>query len=1088
VPEEAQGEFILGIDLGTNSIGWAVIGLVDGEPTKLIRAGVRVFEAGMDGDLESGREESRNRARRDARLRRRQLWRHRRRLIKVAHILQRAGLLPEGNAGDPEAHQNFFNCLDSEILASDWFASKEKSGAYPEPRHVMPYILRASALDGGIEPHLLGRAIYHLGQRRGFQSNRLKPAKKDDDEGVVKEGIGELRRKIQEAGARTLGEYFSGLSPSEERIRSRWTARDMYEKEFDAIWSAQAGHRPGLLTEGRRKELRKAIFFQRPLWFDPNSIGTCELEPACRRALAYLLVSQRFRLLQTVNNLRILPPGEPERSLTPKDREKLTEALELRGDLTFIQIRKLLGLTKEYTFTLERGGEKRLRGNRTNADFCEVFGERWLGMSAEERDGAVEYVHAFQKPEKLPEAAKKKWGLDDKAAEKLPAISLEADYMSLSRRAMEKLLPLLEAGVTYGEARRQLYPELFQASEPKPLLPPVELALAEIRNPAVTRSLTELRKVVNSIVRIYGMPAQIRIELARDLKRSKKDRQSLTQRNRDNEEAGERMKKKILQEASLATRSRTDIRKALLHEECGGICPYTGKPIDFRHLFGPESQFDIEHIIPYERCFDNSFSNLTLCHNEENRHVKGKRTPWEAYHADEARFEEILDRVKRFHSPSARSKLWRFQMTETEATEFVSKFVSRQLNDTRYASRLAARYVAMLYGGLSDDEHSRRVQVTSGEVTAQLRRSWLLNQILNDGPTAGGGEVPKRRDDHRHHAVDAVAIALTDDSTIQQLSRAAERARHQGQRKLGNLEGPWPNFVDSVRQAIRDEVTQDGVFKRAVVSHRVSKKVSGALHEETTYSRPFPVAAMSSSPKSDRRSETVAREVRVRKPLASLSRTEVGDIADPKVKELVVKKLQELGGDPKKFPPPGSRENLDRFPCFVAQDGRRIPIKRVRVNKAVPTFPLGEGKTIRHVTPESNHHVEIYSVRDKKGRERWDGEVVSMHESYERVKNRKSLVEKNHGPLAEFKFSLAPGEAVECASGKGGRGLFVMRKVSQLSKGGITIGLAPVNDARQAREMQTSRAWLWSTPDRLRERSARKVGISPLGEVSESHE
>ena len=123
--EHNIGEFVLGIDLGTNSLGWSIIGLVDGEPARLIRAGVRVFEAGMDDSKGLGREESRNKARRDARLHRRQLWRHKRRLLKVARILQRFGFLPAGDLSQPDARQDFFNRLDSEILRSSWFAEKE---------------------------------------------------------------------------------------------------------------------------------------------------------------------------------------------------------------------------------------------------------------------------------------------------------------------------------------------------------------------------------------------------------------------------------------------------------------------------------------------------------------------------------------------------------------------------------------------------------------------------------------------------------------------------------------------------------------------------------------------------------------------------------------------------------------------------------------------------------------------------------------------------------------------------------------------------------------------------------------------------
>ncbi len=1075
--DSVAGDFVLGIDLGTNSVGWAMIGLVDGEPAKLIRAGVRVFEAGMDGDLESGQEESRNLKRREARLHRRQLRRRRRRLVKLAHALQRMGLLPPGDVSDPEARQEFFNRLDAEVLRSPWFAAKKESGPYPDPLHVMPYVLRATALDEALPPHYLGRAIYHLAQRRGFLSNRKAPPKKDEKPGEVEKGITELRESMAKAGARTLGEYFGQVNPFEKRIRQRWTHRTMYEDEFNRIWEAQAPHHPQILTPERRKELYSVLFYQRPLWFPRGLVGTCELEPGEPRAPRSSFVAQRFRLLQAVNNLRLELPDGSQRGLTPEEGTTLAQDLELKGDRTFAQARKLLKL-KDARFSIERGGEKRLLGNHTTEKFYSVFGERWLEMSAEEHEQAYHDVLSIQKDDALRRRGVNHWKLDEESAKKFAKIHLEPDYFNLSRKAVDRLLPHLETGVTYAEARHQLYPEQFRTHAPLDSLPCLDAdetrrAVGEIRNPAVTRSLTELRKVVNSIVRTYGKPAHVRIELARDLKRSKKDRQSLTQRNRDNEDARARMKKKILEEADLNTDSRTDIRKALLHEECGGICPYTGKPIDFRHLFGPESQFDIEHIIPYERCFDNSFSNLTLCDNHENRHVKGKRTPWEAYHADEARYEEILDRVKRFRSPSAHSKLWRFQMTETEATEFVSKFIDRQLNDTRYVSKLAAKYVAMLYGGLSDKQHSRRVHVTSGEVTAQLRRSWLLNRILNDGPTAAGGDVPKTRDDHRHHAVDAVAIALTDDSTIQQLSRAAERARDLGQRKLASLEGPWPNFVDFVR----------GEIERIVVSHRVSKKVSGALHEETIYSRPFPVAPVYDRRQGNRRSQsgatapTAATEVRVRKPLNRLTKPELDEIADEGVKKLVLEKLKELGGDPKKFPAPDERQNLDRFPCHVTVDGRRIPIKRVRLNNAEKPMVLGQGRTQRHVISGNNHHVEIYAELGQDGSEKeWGGEVVPMQEAYQRLKAKKPVVQRDHGPLVEFKFSLAKGDTLELQEGYGQKALFVVRKI------GPQVSLIPINDARRIEKYFSPRI------NGLFKRHARKVTVSPLGEVSESHE
>jgi CRISPR-associated endonuclease Csn1 len=219
---------------------------------------------------------------------------------------------------------------------------------------------------------------------------------------------------------------------------------------------------------------------------------------------------------------------------------------------------------------------------------------------------------------------------------------------------------------------------------------------------------------------------------------------------------------------------------------------------------------------------------------------------------------------------------------------------------------------------------------------------------------------------------------------IKRLSDAAHMAPSSGWKRFAALEGPWPNFADCVRSEIN----------HIIVSHRVAKKVWGALHEETIYSAP-----------------AADGDVRVRKPLASLTLTELESIADESVKSLVISRLN--GGDPKKVF--ASEEN---FPYFETSDGRRIPIKRVRVRKAVPTFTLGEGRTARHVAPESNHHVEIFSEVDENGKpSKWEGEVVPMHQAFQRLRTSKPLVQRDHGPLAEFEFSLGPGEVLE-AEGK----------------------------------------------------------------------
>ena len=1057
--QESAADYILGIDLGTNSVGWAMVGLIDGEPHHLLRAGVRVFDAGMEGDLASGREESRNLKRRQMRLQRRQTWRRARRLKKIFNLLQRYELLPPGRVASPQERQDFVNRLDEQIRESAWFKEKAASSAYAEPQHVLPYILRAAALAESLEPYFLGRALYHLAQRRGFLSNRKQTAKKKDDEGAVKEGIAEIRKGMNESSARTLGEYFSRLAPSEQRIRARWTARDMFEKEFDAIWATQSNHHANLLTEKRRKELRHALFYQRPLWFDRNTIGACDLEKSKRRAPAYLLASQRFRLLQTVNNLAVLPPGEPETPLTAADRQKLIDELETKGDLKYDRVRKLLGLTKEYQFNLERGGEKTIRGNRTNADFLSVFRERWLAMTPHDRNRAVEYVHAFHNPAKLANAARSHFGLDGDSSENLAQISLEPDYMSHSREVIEKILPLLERGITYGEARKIAYPDAFQSGQALESLPPVEHALTQVRNPAVMRSLTELRKVVNAIVRQYGKPRQIRLELARDLKKSKKQREAISENNRRNEKSRSKAAEEIIKaQVGIRDPRPDDIRRWLLAVECGWKCPYTEKTITPRTLFGNEAQFDIEHIVPFSRSMDNSFPNLTLCHLAENRNTKGNKTPHQAYSADADRYAKMIDRVKQFAGEKAivAAKVRRFLMNDDDLESFLEDFRNRQLNDTAYATTLAAHYLGLLYGGLRDAGGTQRIQATSGQSTHYFRNLWRLNAVLGDGETENGGYVAKSRKDHRHHAVDAVVIGLTDAAMIKRLADAAQRAPSEHRRRFASLEAPWHNFVDSVRAEI----------DKIVVSHRVSKKVSGALHEETIYSA---------------KSQNGA--VVIRKSLSAVSKNEIADIVDPAVRAIVTAKLN--GGDPKKIF--STSENL---PSFKTSSGNTIPIKRARIRKAVPTFEIGSGRSNRRVANESNHHIEIFAAVDRKGQEsEWDGDVVPLSEAYRRSHStlRTPLVQTDHGPLAHFKFSLAAGEVIECDA-QGKRQLFVLRKMSRLSSGSITLGFAPLRDARQAREMQTTRAWLWCSPDKLCERNARKVAVSPLGDVSEAND
>ncbi len=179
VDRNGTREAILGLDLGTNSLGWALLDAPGGSPRGIIAAGVRIFDAGTEGDIASGRDESRNVKRRQARSARRILWRRARRLRTLFHTLQSAGLLPATRGSDAVGRHELLNDLDRTLLGRVRTGTDGLPANARQVAHMVPYLLRAKALDHRLEPDELGRALYHLGQRRGFQSNRRAGADAD---------------------------------------------------------------------------------------------------------------------------------------------------------------------------------------------------------------------------------------------------------------------------------------------------------------------------------------------------------------------------------------------------------------------------------------------------------------------------------------------------------------------------------------------------------------------------------------------------------------------------------------------------------------------------------------------------------------------------------------------------------------------------------------------------------------------------------------------------------------------------------------------------------------------------------------------
>ena len=311
----------------------------------------------------------------------------------------------------------------------------------------------------------------------------------------------------------------------------------------------------------------------------------------------------------------------------------------------------------------------------------------------------------------------------------------------------------------------------------------------------VNKGLHELKRVVNAIIKQHSKPDVIRIEMARDLemntKRYKENQKQQKKNQKANEEAQE-----VFVELNLGRRyaSRDEKIKYRLWKDQKECCAYSVKPIALSQVFSADTEID--HILPYKKSLDDSYMNKVICFAAENRN-KSDRTPVDAWGDNNDKWNQIKQAISRWDK-SLESKKARFYQTEEDLQN--RDFISNQLNDTRYISKVAQEYVRQL---------GCDVSVTKGFVVSEIRHQWGFDTLI--------GETDKKeRTDHRHHAIDAVVIAATSRSLYQK----AVQWIQQDKLRIN------PPYV-----YIRDELAEK--LKHTIVSHAPQRKISGSLHEET---------------------------------------------------------------------------------------------------------------------------------------------------------------------------------------------------------------------------------------------------------------
>jgi CRISPR-associated protein, csn1 family len=739
---------------------------------------------------------------------------------------------------------------------------------------------------------------------------------------------------------------------------------------------------------------------------------------------------QLCRIYEAVNNIRLTRPDGSPRDIAPEERAKIVAHLQSSASLSFAALKKLL---KEKALIADQLTSKSgLKGNSTRVALASALQpypqyHHLLDMELEtrmmtvqltdeetgevtEREVAVvtdSYVrqplyrlwHILYSIEErdamrralITQLGMKEEDLDGGLLDQLYRLDfVKPGYGNKSAKFICKLLPQLQQGLGYSEAcaavgyRHSNSPTSEEIAE-RTLLEKIPLLQRnELRQPLVEKILNQMINLVNALKAEYGVD-EVRVELARELKMSREERERMTIQNDKRKEANDKVAERIRQCGLYPTKPR--IQKYMLWEEAGKVCMYCGRSIEEEQCLNGDDM-EVEHIIPKSVLYDDSYGNKTCACHECNQ-TKGNRTALEYIRAEgrEAKYmERINDLLK--EKKISYSKHQRLRWLKEDIP---SDFLERQLRLTQYISRQA---MAILQQGI------RRVSASEGGVTARLRSLWGYGKILHTlnldrydsmGETehvSREGETTEKlhitnwskRMDHRHHAIDALVVACTRQSYIQRLNRLSSEFGREDKKqedqeaqeqqatetgRLSNLER-WltqrPHF--SVR-TVSDKVAE------ILISYRPGQRV--VTRGRNVYLRHGKKCVQSGLlvPRGPLSKETVYGQITIngepqivcKYDLHSLKAKDVDYVVDLALRKRLKELLAQHGGKEKEafagdvyMDEAGTQGPIRSVRCFTGLD--RAKMKAVKYDE--------QGDAVGFVSPRNNHHLAIY--RTPKGK------------------------------------------------------------------------------------------------------------------------
>ena len=874
---------ILGLDLGSSSIGWALISVEGDKPMSIIDMGCRIIPLSTkerDGFIQ-GNGESVNQQRTIKRTQRKIYDRYCQRREKLKCLLAQYSMMPDDNL----------------LLKS---------------QPIQLYRLRSKAVTEKISLQELGRVLYLLNQKRGYKSSRKDESGDKKDTEYVK--AVKDRHEIIKNENLTVGQWlYSRLSENSHfRIKDIVFPREAYLEEFNRIWSKQKEYHSEL-TDELLKEIRDAIiFYQRPLKSQKGLVSVCKFESRCyvnkegkqvfngpKVAPKSSPLFQLCNVWEVVNNIRIgikrtktdivpslISDGKGYATLTIESKRIIANELQSREKLSKKDLFKLLKINESDGYTANEQINSGLPGNRTLSALSKAI------KNNPNKNSLLSFnlsEHFEQEP--LYRLWHCIYSIDDKNAliNKLTSMGVSIDEAielskldftkagsgNKSSKAICKILPYLQEGYGYSDAcanagYNHSNSITKEENEKRELLDKLDLLPKNsLRQPVVEKILNQMIHLVNDLLDKYGKPDEIRVELARELKQSKVERYETLINNRKRERENQLFAEKARE---YGRANKRNIQKMRMHGEVGGMCLYCGKGISIEQFInGIEA--DIEHIIPRSLYYDDSQQNKIPAHRACNS-AKGNLTAYEYLltKADEEinRYEEQVNKlyVERKISKKKKNNLL------MKISEIPEGFLTRQINETRYITRKSVELLKQI---------CKNVYCTTGIVTERLRHLWgwddiLMNTHINKYRDVGlteikeyqsNGNVHKKevikdwskRDDHRHHAIDALTVACTRQGFIQRwntLSTQKTRNKLQAEVEGYNFNGRLTlleKYLVSKQAFTTEEVK--GHVENILISQKAGKKLMtygirkykqkkvqeniiiprGTLHEESIYGK-----------------------------------------------------------------------------------------------------------------------------------------------------------------------------------------------------------------------------------------------------------